>query len=394
MSKVTIWKRDLAEEMKKGYKSKTIPDIKGYILELILNDEILDALEKENDYVTPQRMVEDAQELCEKTVAALNAKLKDLDAKVAGKPKLVVEKAVEEFKKLLEKEARDLGNALKKVPAARWAKFIATKKQYKSYKIDCGFKLTLGTLGAVGSGLAIAAAVPTGGATLALGIVGGVRSGLSLVKLCGDLWMEMETVQKSVGISLGILEKLYKKRAGVVATETSSTVINSVFGAEFVPNVGKVEKDVKLWKNKLAGVDINGHKLGAQAMKVLQDIDKLQAVLKKSASKKAGEIMTKIPKLQKELHKLLEKTTAMNGRVAPSEKAIKATEAVLEELQKKIPNLQKAFNTLFPIVTSLALAGANAGVGFKEAQNAMDNASTALGLANDLLGTLNDAIED
>jgi chromosome segregation ATPase len=393
MSKVTIWKRDVAEEMKKAYKSKAAPNIKGYILELTLNDDILDALEEENDHVTPQRMVEDAQELCEDTVKELNTKLRELDAKVDGKSEDEVDKARDDFEKLMEKEIRDLGNELKKVPAARWAKFIATKKKYKDYKIDCGFKITLGTLGAIGSGLAIAAAVPTGGASLALGIVGGIRSGVAMAKLCHDLYKEMETVQDSVEKNLKTLLELYKSRAKLAVSETGATMINTIFGADFVPNVGKVDKDVELWQNKLAGVDVNGHKLGAQAMKVIKDVDKLQEMIKKSASKKAGEIMTKIQKLQKELDKLLQKTTDMNARVAPSEKAVEAAEQVVEELNKKIPNLQKAFNTLFPIVASLSLAGANAGVGFQEASGALDYVNTSLGLADDLLSTVNDATE-
>jgi DNA repair exonuclease SbcCD ATPase subunit len=233
--------------------------------------------------------------------------------------------------------------------------------------------------------------VPTGGASLALGIVGGIRSGLGLAKLCSDLYKEMETVQDSVEANLKALLDRYKSRAKLAVNETGATMINTIFGAEFVPSVGKVDKDVELWGNKLAGVEVNGHKLGAQTMKVVKDVDKLQELMKKSASKEAGKIMTKIGKLQEELDKLLKKTTAMNARVAPSEKAIKAAEEAVEELNKKVPNLQKVFNTLFPIVTSLALAGANAGVGYQEAANALDYVNTSLGLANDILGTINDA---
>lgn len=391
MSKVTIWKRDVAEEMKKAYKSKAAPNIKGYVLELSLNDAILDALEEENDHVTPQRMVEDAQDLCEATVKELNTKLRGLDATLDGKPEDEIDKGLDDFEKLMEKEVKELGEQIKKVPAARWIKFVATKKKYKDYKIESGIKVAVGSLGAIGSGLAIAAAVPTGGASLALGIVGGIRSGLGLAKLCSDLYKEMETIQDSVEANLKTLLERYKSRAKLAVNETGATMINTIFGAEFVPSVGKIDKDVELWGNKLAGVDVNGHKLGAQAMKVLKDVDKLQELMKKSASKEAGKIMTKIEKLRVELDKLLKKTTAMNARVAPSEKAIKAAEEAVEELNKKVPDLQKVFNALFPIVTSLALAGANAGVGFQEASNALDYVNTSLGLANDILSTINDA---
>lgn len=393
MGSVKIWERDVSDQMKKAYKSKALPDIKGYKVELTLNDEILDALEEENDHVTPQQMVDDAQELCDEVVADLTKDLKKLDSDLDGKEEDEVEKGCKEFEKELADQVKELGKKVAEVPKKRWAKFVAAKKQYKDYKIDSGFKVTIGTLGAIGSGLALAAAVPTGGATLAMGIVGGIRSGLGLAKLLHGLWQDLEDVQGSAQKNLDMLAERYKSKAKLVANESGATIVNTIFGAEFAPNVGKVENDVKLWSNKLAGVTVNGHKLGTEAVGVMKDLDKLEAMLKKSASRQAGGIMTKIKKLQPKLEDLLTKTEKMNARVGPSEKCLDGAEKLVNELNQQVPDLQKAFNKLLPIVTNLAMAGADAAEGFQEAKNALEYADAALGLANEVLAAVNDAIE-
>ena len=389
MANVVLWERDVSEQMRKAYKSKALPNLKGYSVELSLGGKLLKAFEKEKDHVTPQQMVEDAQELCDEVVADLNKDLKKLDTDLDGAEEEEIEKRCDAFEKEMAKQVKELGKKVAKVPEIRWQKFVDAKEQYKDYKIESGFKVTIGTLGAIGSGLAIAAAVPTGGASLALGIVGGIRSGLGLAKLLHGLWQDLEDVQASAEKNLDILAERYKSKGKLVANETGGNLINTIFGAEFASTVGKVENDVKLWSNKLAGVTVNGHKLGAEAIGVLKDIDKLEKMLK---SKKSRSIKAKIEKLQPQLEKLLSKAEEMNGRVGPSEKCLDAAEQLVKELNQKVPDLQKAFNTLLPIVTSLALAGANAGVGFKEAADALDYANTALGLANDLLSTVNDAV--
>jgi hypothetical protein len=380
MSDVVIWKVDLADELKKSYKSKVLPNLKGYGVELTLDDDILDILEKEKDRVTPQRMIEDAQGDCANTVDSLAAKLKALDKDCDGQPRPRVEELCKDFDTELTKQTSDLGKRVAKIPDARWNKWVATRKQYKDYKTDAGFKVTIGILGAIGSGCAIAAAVPTGGASLALGIVGACRTGADLVKLGVDLWQKMETVQNSVMANLKKMKVSYEKAAG--GRVMLATAINALIGTDIKKSVPVVEKDVELWSNKLAGVDVNGHKLGSLAMKTLSDIDKLEKLCN------SKDVSAKIDKLRPKLDDLLKKTEAENARVTSGEKNIKDAEKLLEELKQKVPNYAVVFDNYFPIVVGLGLAGANAGVGFKEAKSALETANTAIGLANDLLNVV------
>src|ERR1039457_4260718 len=165
---VVIWSRDVAEQVTKKYAAKWL-DFKGCVVQLKLNDDILKVLEKEEDHATPAFMVDDANELCDKVVDEIVAKARSLE------PGLLKGRKPEEISAELQKDVKtlvtNLGIQVSKIPAARWNKFVAQKKQYKEYKIQSAQSVVLGTLGVIASGLSIAAAVPTGGATLALGIV-------------------------------------------------------------------------------------------------------------------------------------------------------------------------------------------------------------------------------
>jgi hypothetical protein len=57
---------------------------------------------------------------------------------------------------------------------------------------------------------------------------------------------------------------------------------------------------------------------------------------------------------------------------------------MLDALSAQNPKYADIFEKVFPVVVNLTLAGANAGVGFKEASNLLDTLNTSLGLFNDL----------
>lgn len=398
MGRVVIWKREIDSEVKKIYKSVTLPSIKGYVVQLELSDQILDVLEKENDHRTPALMVEDAQEACAATVKTIAARLKQLDEACNGQPVDVVEKAVKAIKPSIEGEISKLGLELKNVPKARWDKWVATKKQYKDYKWDCAGKVTLGTLGAIGSGLAIAAAVPTGGATLALGIVGGVKSGLELFKIGAKMWVEAETIQKKVLLSISALQKIYgdatKKSQKGGAKEAGLSVLNAILPLELGPTLSVVTSDTDLWSNKLAGIEITADKKTKQALKLLKDADALEELLKKSKSKEAGKILDKLRKMRVSVDKAFESCTSESARVRDGRKVLDViTSKILPELKSKQPKWTEIFDRVLPTVVNLALAGGGAHQGFVEATKGLEYAQTSLDLANSVLGEIKAQVE-
>ncbi|HUB78616.1 MAG TPA: hypothetical protein VMB03_07470, partial [Bryobacteraceae bacterium] len=81
-SQVVIWERDVAAEVRKLYAAKWL-DFKGAVVKLKLDDEILDVLEKEDDYATPAYMVDDANDLCKKVVDEIIRKARSFEPALA-----------------------------------------------------------------------------------------------------------------------------------------------------------------------------------------------------------------------------------------------------------------------------------------------------------------------
>jgi hypothetical protein len=393
MSRVVIWKRDIDAEVKKVYKCHTLPDIKGFHVQLELSGQILDALEKEKDHRTPALMVEDAQEACAATVAVLAKHLEALDKKCHGMAQAAVDKEVKNIKRIFEAEVVELGHTLEKVPKERWDKWTATKKEYKHYKWDCAGKITMGALGAAASGIALAAAVPTGGATLALGIVGGAKSALDLFKLGAKMWVEAETVQKKVVFSIKALEKIYgdttkksQKSHKGGAMEAGLSVLNALLPTELAPTLSVLSGDVELWHKKLAGIELVADKKAKLAMNLLKQSEQMGALLKKSKSKDAGKILDKLHGLEKAIDEALTLCTNEAARVREGRQLQESvSNKVLPALKSKQPLWTDIFDRALPTVVNLALAGAGGGLGLKEATKAIDYAQNILDIANSVM---------
>jgi len=388
---VVIWKRDVSELVKKQFKPDWLVPWKGAEVKLKLNDDILDVLEKEDDLATPQFMVEDAQDACKSTVAEIVKKAKEIDKKGDGHDK---------FPKFVATELSKLETKIKKIPAARWRKFVARKAQYKAYRINAGFDVALGTLGVLGSGAAIAAAVPTGGASLALGIVGGVRAITSLAETCRDLSLKAEKVEKALLKDLEALKASYLKVDGAAkksqgAKEVAKSTLSALLNAHppFIASIPKCVKNYELWDDKVAGLEVNGKAFSKAFVQLFKKVDAFEKSMKSADPKKAGKILDKLKKLRVSLTKAFDKAADMNARTKKADKNMPAIKKLLDELKDKNANYAKIFEKVFPVVVNLTLAGANAGVGFSEAKTALDTANASLGLANDLLGEVNNQLK-
>lgn len=397
---VVIWGREVASEVSKVYKSKTLPGLKGYKVELLISDQVLDVLEEDGGgQRIAAQMVEDAQKACEATVALLATELKKLDAECLKGTEDSIKKRAASFDVFIKSEVNKLGAKLKAIPEARWKAWVATQAQYKKYKVDTGIKIVMGTLGAVGSGLAIAAAVPTGGATLALGIVGGVKSGLELIKIGAKCAMEAEQVQKKVMLHLKAMSSIYgnckgKSQKGA-AKEAAMSALNALLPVELAPTLNQITSDCGLWDNKLAGVEINADKAANNAMNNLKLTDGLESKLKSSKSKDAGKILDKIKKLRIEIDKSLTKCTDAGERVTKGRAAHEfITKKLLPELRSKQPKWVDVFDKVAPVAVNLGLAAGGGADAFASAKSALEFTQASLDVANAILGEINNAIAD
>jgi len=390
---VVIWKRDIGAEALKKAKPKNIKSLKGYTLQLKLNDDILDVLEKEGDLVTPAYMAEDAEKIGQKVIGDIATMLGKFDA---AYDKVSDPKDVSKIDALLQKQMKTAIAKYKpvfeKLPEARWKKFVARKKQYRDYKIKVGLDIAVGVLSTTAGAIGVAGSVATGGASLILGIVGLVRGIAALAKQIQDAARDAEKVEKVLKGDLDTLLKRYqdaqgKAKKGVQgASEVTASVLKGILGTDtpFLATLPKCGSNYDLWDNKVAGLSVAGRKLSAQIVKGLTACDKLDKMLKGSTDKDVRKIYTKLQKARASLDKSLTNCTNMMSRVSNAEKNMPKLKRMLDALSAQNPKYADIFEKVFPVVVNLTLAGANAGVGFKEASSLLETLNTSLGLFNDL----------
>lgn len=399
---VVIWKKDLGAEITKKYKPSWLKELKGYTFQLKLNEDLLDVLENEGDYVTPQQMVDDANAVADKLVATL---AKELMATDTAFKKATDAKKQEELIKGFDDKVKTVMNGTKKhfeaIPIKRWKTFVKRKQQYKDYQVKTGFDIAIGTLGVVGGAVGVAGSVATGGASLVLGIVSLVRGVAALADKLKDVARDAEKVESVLKDDLDTLFKRYRNAAGEAkkktqgGSEVGATVLKGLLGtdAPFVATLPKCDKNYGLWQNKVAGLEVGGRKLSQAIMKGLAECDKLEKAMKKSTNKDARKYLDKLKKARAALDKALTSCSAMMARVSAADKNAPKLKKMLDALSAQNPKYAEIFERVFPAVVNLTLAGANAGVGFTEAANTVDSLNTAIGLFNDIASEGKDQLE-
>ena len=394
---VIVWKREIGKDVLKGVKAKNIDLRFKATMQLKLNDDILDTLEKAKDNVSAALMSESAEKLGKKLIAGIIDIVDKVDAAV-GKAAddqaadKLCSKAETEIKSLLEAQEKEI----KKIPAMVWAEFVKRNNQYKDYKIKAGTDLAIQTLTVVGGAVATgAAAAGTFGAGGAIGVVALVRDCANLAKQIYNLAIEAETVQKGLKGDIDTLTKAYRNKARLIGQEATGTVLKAALStdAPFIATLPKCNSNLELFDNKVAGLEVNGRKYASSVTKTLLKIGQLENDLQKLTNKNARKAFDKLVETRKNLDKSLIESSKMMKRVRKTKPDIEGLKKALDALNDSNPKYMQIFDKVLPVVVNLALAGASAGVGFVDAKSALDTANTALGLSNAVLNEVKGGIE-
>jgi hypothetical protein len=390
-----LWSRDFALEV-----SKEVPwlQMKGYIVELKVNSDVLDVLAKSDGGSTAGLMIKDAQEICQKYVdlfvhyvESLQPALKTTSAQEVQK------KAQDYFKTLHPKVIAEV----KEVPKARWEKFKHDKPMWREYKIETAANIAIGSLQIVVGAASIAAAVPTMGATLGLAVVSTARGLFSTTTAVVNAVRSVESDQKELLTSLEKLSEAYldgQKKATLrfKVQEVGAAVLKGFLGTDvplFIESLPKCNKTYERWKPKVANLRIGHGKELKEALDLMDDIAKLEAEMKKSQSKEAVAIMGKIKKLRENVTKGLDEVHDLGGRITKAEAVELKLKEGLEELNKATPNYIKVFTVLFPAAVSIGLAAGAGGIEISHAESTVELAKAAVVVSEEVLSTIKEAIE-
>lgn len=398
---VVIWKRNLADEVEKVYEPRLMRP-KKFDISLELNGDLLDLFEKEKDYATPQFMVEDAQKACAATVKIVANYLKSFDT-MCAKSKIDPKKASKAVQKAIVSDFEKLQKKIEKIPNLRWKKFVASKQQWKKYKVVSTVKLGMGSFSMVASGVGIGANVA--GMIIAPASIVGAVPGLmvsitSLLTSSSKTIQELisigksaEKVQKSLLKNVKLLKMVYfkEKKSVVASQEIGRTILNTLLTVPIKKGISACDSDYKLLDNKVAGLTVKGRKLSIEFEKLRVQVEKLAKSMKKIKGKKASEVLGKVKVLRVKSTKAFEVAAEMNARVKKLEGSMSKIKPMLNELKKKNTTFAKKFDKYFPILVDTATALLGFGAGTPDLlEGGLKSLNVGISLASDLIWILDE----
>lgn len=381
---VVVWEQDVAKLVKDKVKDVDwITDMKGWKLSLTLNEDILDVLEKEEDYTTPAFMVQDAQEIGDETADAIVKWIDGIQKASVGQNMEKINKLRDSLKGVATKEMEKAAVRLEKVPAERWAKFASKHAQYRKYQIKTGANIAIGVLGTAGLIAGIAASQ---GAGLVIGIVGLARTVSTLVNTCYRAMQDADKVGDALAKSLAILTKQYTSAAKQAAKEIAGTTLKSILSvdAPFIETLPKCQTMFKDWDDKVAGVTIAGREASKAITGLLKACNQAEEIFKNASKAEAKSAFAKLSKAREALDKALNQISDLMAKVSKFEKNAPGLKKTLDALQSDNPPFANIFEKVMPVLVSIGIAAGGAGVSFSEAANVLAYSNTAIGLFNDL----------
>lgn len=349
--------------------------VSGSKVKLTINDKVLHVLETSRDRdLGSAMMVQKAQRVCEKTTKEIDEMVQRLEAELPKLGSLVQrKKAADDCESAFKRRVALLEHELEELPEKQWKKFMEkygkSKQEYKTYKVDAGVNLAVGTLGVAGSGAAMAGAVHTGGASLVLGVIGMARSVVKLGNVLNLILRDVEKLTIELKGSIETLSKEYEQSKGkAAAKDLTKTMLGAICGAQFFNTAATVGKKAEELTGKAAGTFVSGVKFARAVTAMLNDPKwhQLQRALAGASSAEAKKIEEKLETIGKKFSKLFEKASELNAKAERVEKLLKKLKAELAPLVLKTNTLAIAEKALEAVV-SIGFAAGAAGNGIHEA---------------------------
>lgn len=165
--------------------------------------------------------------------------------------------------------------------------FDATKKRkkaYKTYGIKVVANLVVGAA-VFATGIAMLATAPV---IAPLGLYNTIKAGSALISTIVKSMLNAEKVEKKIKVDLALYKKVWEKVAKQgtktqAGYEIVGKIIHFAGGAVFqeaFPNISTFEKNVKLFGNKLNGIDGKVDKLSKSVMGYVTEQDKIRVKMK------------------------------------------------------------------------------------------------------------------
>jgi hypothetical protein len=388
---VVLWSGDFGNLVK-----GRVPwlQMKGYKIEVKASEFMLDVMEKEAGSSPLNLLHGTIEHTCTQFAEAFAHAAEN----IAGDKKSSFPELQKKAQDLFQSFHPKLQKELEAIPMDRFNKVVTDKAIWKAYKMEVGVDIAIGTLQIVAGALAIAAAVPTMGATLPLAVLATARGIYGTTTKVVAVLRTVESDQAELRDSIHALVKIYLDqeqtdvwRARV--QEGGAAVLKGLLGghAPFIESVDKCNGIYKRWKPKVSELRLD-HANGLNGTnQLLKETEELMHQVEKSKGPEAVKTFGKVKVLRQTVNKNLEFTSDLGARIVKAESFEKQFEANMTELNSANPNYMKLFTQLFPAAVSIGLAAGTGGLELSHAESALETAKAALQMSQEIANTAREA---
>jgi hypothetical protein len=369
--------KDVTEDVRRHYSPEVVKLERIWVKVHVPDDRGLVAAAMK-DTLLQQRMTNTVQNLVTGDLAKLMAyqvgvaDTKAKAAQVAGNQAQVT-MAVQSVERLLNETRSQIIPKIEAAAGQVWRDLTKTKKDYQNYQIKCGIKIAA-TM--VSSGLAIAGAIGTGGAALAVALFGLAKNASDLYTSFTNLASQAEEVQKDVQKALATVGERYKdiSRGRAALTELMRAGVSSIATPERCKELNE------LYGNKLKGLEVTAHQTSETLTAML---GKTEALGKTIDPPRAGKMdstellklqkrKTQLTSLEKQVNQMIERITSLMGRLDTGKTEHGVYAKSIDELQKKVPTWAAPASKFINFAVGAGLSDAT------EAGDILQNAAFAL----------------
>ncbi len=256
----------------------------------------------------------------------------------------------QKLKAELQAEANSAPGRIEKAIHDAFSKYQKTKKEYKGYKIRAGVKLGMKF---ASLGFTVAKLVGTAGADLLAWrslVRDTIKSVTEITKLC----LSAETFRKATEKQLKVVRTWHAKLgngAGATASERGLGLLKVLVGTDCEMTLDAVGSNVKQFKSKIQGVDLNSHAVAKKLTQALNAMDKAKREV-------SSGIKTEMAQLETQVRDLISEIGSLQSEVRKGEKWADDTKSLVDELKtaanvEKMGKIVKRLETAADIATSI-----------------------------------------
>jgi|GEM_PF-2481035 len=338
---VRVWEADLTKLVVARWKPKAF-SIEPVKMTITVETKEIEKILKDGDALLGAELQEAASDTMKVIADKVAKQLEMIDADCMKKwlsdlEMLDVEAArkkfLDRYADLAEEGPKKVQEATRKV----WEAYCKTRKDLAKYKLKIGCKVGLAVVG-VGTGIAVAATAGLGNLPgLVAGTLTAAKSLSTAIQTYRDGCKPIELLGEQIRKDLDSLNDSYKDMGKTAASAKEiATKVVEAFTTKSLVSIGKSEKDLASFKQKLVTIKPKAHEAAKQLDKVLDGNERMAKEIKAINAKGVTSTLNPLlEKAEKNADAIIKSITELPERMKKAKQAAETAEKEIAALKKK-----------------------------------------------------------